>query len=55
MDFGNAVFERGALNLIFDLAITQSAFKSDELPLLEGFGKLGEIGVTTPKAKNRTF
>jgi hypothetical protein len=34
MDFGYAVFERGALNLIFEPAIPQSAFKSDELPLL---------------------
>jgi hypothetical protein len=33
MDFGYAVFERSALNLIFDLAIPQSAFKGDELPL----------------------
>src|SRR5580700_11756895 len=29
MDFGYAVFERSALNLIFDLAILQSAFKGD--------------------------
>src|SRR5277367_3445250 len=43
MDFGYAVFERSALNLIFDLAIAQSAFKGDELPLLEGFGELREI------------
>ena len=34
MDFGYTVFERSALNLIFDLAIPQSAFKGDELPLL---------------------
>jgi hypothetical protein len=40
---GYAVFERSALNLIFDLAITQSAFKGDELPLLERFGELREI------------
>ena len=40
MDFGYAVFERSALNLIFDLAIAQSAFKGDELPLLEDFGEL---------------
>ena len=43
MYFGYAVFEPGALNLIFNLAIPQSAFKSDELPLLEGFCELGEI------------
>ena len=43
MDFGYAVFERSALNLIFDLAIPQSAFKGDELPLLERFGELREI------------
>src|SRR5277367_5122369 len=42
MDFGYAVFERSALNLIFDLAIPQSAFKGDELPLLKRFGELRE-------------
>ena len=34
VDLGDPVFERGALNLILDLAIPQGAFKSDELPLL---------------------
>src|SRR5580693_1648353 len=43
MDFGYAVFERSALDLIFDLAIPQSAFKGDELPLLERFSELREI------------
>ena len=43
MDFGYAVFERSALNLIFDFAIPESAFKGDELPLLERFGELREI------------
>src|SRR5580693_5544261 len=43
MNFSYAVFERSALNLIFDLAIPQSAFKGDELPLLEGFGEFREI------------
>src|SRR5580700_7354774 len=43
MDFGYAVFERSALDLIFDLAIPRSAFKGDELPLLERFGELREI------------
>src|SRR5260370_38732779 len=43
MDFGDAVLEPGALDLIFNLAIPQSAFKGDELPLLEGLGELGEI------------
>ena len=43
MDFGYAVFELSTLNLIFDLAIPQSAFKGDELPLLERFGELREI------------
>src|SRR6204780_3998659 len=43
MDFGYAMFERSALNLIFDLAIPQSAFKGDELSLLERFGELREI------------
>src|ERR1700688_5331394 len=32
MDFGYAVFERSALNLIFDLAIPQSAFKVMSCP-----------------------
>jgi len=43
VDLGDPVFERGAFNLIFDLAIPQSAFKGDELPLLESFGELREI------------
>jgi hypothetical protein len=43
MDFGYPVFEHIALDLIFDLAIPQSAFKGDELPLLERFGELREI------------
>jgi hypothetical protein len=43
MDFGNAVFEPGALNIILNLAIPQSAFKGDELPLLESLGEFGEI------------
>src|SRR5216683_1240914 len=43
MDFRNAVFERCALNLILDLAIPQSAFKGNELPLLERLGELREI------------
>jgi hypothetical protein len=38
MHFGYAVFERSALNLIFHLAIPQSAFKGNELPLLESVG-----------------
>src|SRR5258707_13838010 len=42
MDFGYAVFERSALNLIFDLAIPDGALKRDELPLLESFGELRE-------------
>ena len=32
-----------ALNVIFDLAIPQSSFEGDELPLLEGLGELREI------------
>jgi hypothetical protein len=43
MDFGYAVFERGVLGLILDLAIPQSAFKSDELSFLERLGELREI------------
>jgi hypothetical protein len=37
------VFERGALNLIFDLAIPENAFQGDELPLLKSLGELREI------------
>jgi hypothetical protein len=43
MDLRNPVLERGALNLILDLAIPQGAFQGDELPLLERFGELREI------------
>src|SRR5580692_3411559 len=43
VDLRDPVFERGALNLIFDLAMPQDAFKGDELPLLESFGELREI------------
>jgi hypothetical protein len=37
------MLERGALNFVFDLAIPQSTFNSDELPLLESLGELREI------------
>jgi hypothetical protein len=43
VDLGDPVLERGALNLIFDLAIPQGAFEGDELVLLESFGELREI------------
>jgi hypothetical protein len=43
VDLRDPVLERGALNLIFDLAIPQCAFKGDELPLLESLGELREI------------
>jgi hypothetical protein len=43
VDFGDPVFELGALDVFLNLAIPQSTFKGDELPLLEGFGELGEI------------
>ena|SRR5664279_1680313 len=43
MDFGYAVLDRGALNLILNLAITEDAFKGDKLPLLERPGELREI------------
>jgi hypothetical protein len=42
-DFCDPVLERGALNVILDLAITQGAFEGDELPLLEGLGEFGEV------------
>ena len=43
VDLSDPVLERSALNLIFDLAIPQGAFKGDELPLLESLGELREI------------
>jgi hypothetical protein len=43
VDLSDPVLERGAPNFIFDLAIPQSTFKGDELPLLEGLGELGEM------------
>jgi hypothetical protein len=43
VDLCDPVLERGALNLILDLAIPQGAFKGDELPLLESLGELREI------------
>ena len=38
MDLRDPVLERGALNLILDLAIPQGAFQGDELSLLESLG-----------------
>ena len=43
MDFGYAVFEPGALDLILYLAIPENAFQGDKLPLLESIGEFGEI------------
>jgi hypothetical protein len=43
VDLRDPVLERGALNLILDLAIPQGAFKGDKLPLLESFGEVREI------------
>ena len=43
MNLGNPVLEGCALHFVLDLAILEGAFKRDELPLLEGFGELGEI------------
>src|SRR5216683_1676944 len=43
MNLSDPVLEGSALDLILDLAIPQSAFKGDELPLLESLGELGEI------------
>jgi hypothetical protein len=45
VDLRDPVLEGGALELIFDLAIPQGAFKGDELPLLERLGELREIVV----------
>jgi len=43
MDLGDPVLEGSTLHLIFHLAIPQSAFEGDELPLLKSLGELGEI------------
>jgi hypothetical protein len=43
MDLGDPVLEPSALDVILNLAITQSAFKSHQLPLLKGLGEFGEI------------
>jgi hypothetical protein len=43
MDFGDPVLEPSALDVILNLAIPENAFQSDELPLLESLGELGEI------------
>src|ERR1700727_2559137 len=43
MNFRDPVFEPGALDLIFNLAISEDAFQGDELPLLESLGELREI------------
>src|SRR5271154_1842236 len=43
VDLRDPVLERGAFDLILDLAIPQGAFKSDELPLLESLGEFREI------------
>ena len=43
VDLSDPVLERGALDLILDLAIPQGAFQGDELPLLESLGELREI------------
>jgi hypothetical protein len=37
------VLERGALDLILDLAIPQGAFEGDKLPLLESFGEVRKV------------
>jgi hypothetical protein len=51
--FAYAVFDRGTLDLIFDLAIRQSTFEGDELTFLESLGELREIppGVVLRVAK----
>jgi hypothetical protein len=43
MDLGDPVLEGCPFDFILDLAITQDAFKGDELPLLENLGELREI------------
>ena len=43
MDLCDPMFEGRSLDVIFDVAILESSFEGDELPFLEGFGKLREI------------
>jgi hypothetical protein len=43
VNLGDPVLEVRAFDFILDLAIPEDAFKSDELPLLEGLGELREI------------
>jgi hypothetical protein len=43
VDLRDPVIEGCALDLILHLAIPESAFQGDELPLLESFGELREI------------
>jgi hypothetical protein len=43
VDLRDPVLERGALDLILDLAIPQGSFQGDELPILEHLGELREI------------
>ena len=43
VDLRNPGLERDVLDLILDLAIPQSAFQGDKLPLLESLGELREI------------
>jgi hypothetical protein len=43
VDFGDPVLEGGPLDFILYLAMPESAFEGDELPLLEGLGELREV------------
>ena len=43
VDFGDPVLEGSALDVVFDLAVAQRAFESDELALLESLRELREI------------
>src|SRR3984885_5060977 len=42
VDLSDPVLEGCALHFVLDFAIPEGAFKRDELPLLESFGKLRE-------------
>jgi hypothetical protein len=53
VNFGDPVLELGGLDVFLNLAIFQSAFEGDELPLLEGLGELGYWGATEQKTRLR--
>jgi hypothetical protein len=55
VDFGDPVFELGALDLFLNLAIPQNTFKGDELPLLKGFGELTNTRVLSRVCRDHSW